>query len=211
MKPFSKIRKFMLAVLLLSLVAVPRPVSTESLNPIADKVLLSVVHITGTVGDEEYGDHQFGCSAFSIAPRKLLTAAHCVPEGYKNLRANGTLVYPIKIDTDRDLALLLWDKEIPNLVFRLDQLERYEQTLALGYGYSMAHPTVTAHYVMMLNYSPDLENIWPGNWYMNGFIGGMSGGPIVDQEGHVVGVVQRGSSNIGYGVDTYTIHDFLTN
>ena len=44
---------------------------------------------------------------------------------------------------------------------------------------------------------------------MGGFIGGMSGGPVFDINGDVVGVVQRGTEQIGYGVNTATLLEFL--
>lgn len=200
-------KKFLLAALLVLFAA--SPIASESLNPFLDKNLASVVHLVGVVMSENGTPFVYGCTAFSIAPRKLMTAAHCVPSNMVSLSADRVRVYPIKIDVAKDLAILLWDKELPALSFRDSPLVRYEAVTALGYGYSFAHPTVTFHQVIMLNYSPDPDEIWPGTWYMGGFIGGMSGGPVIDKDGFVVGVVQRGSAQMGYGVSVATIREFL--
>lgn len=194
-------------IFILAFTSLPSTQAQASLDPLSDRVLQSVIHLTGTLTDEGM-IHVFGCSAFSIAPRKLMTAAHCIPSGLMTLFANKHPAYPIKIDVDRDLAILLWDVETPNLTFRQQPLSRYEPAIAFGYGYSMDYPTITHHTVMFTHYSP-MESIWAGTWYMGGFIHGMSGGPITDLNGDVVGVVQRSSEQLGYGVSVETINEFL--
>lgn len=205
-------KRIMLAVLLLLALAVPSNISAvpvQSINPTVDVALRSVVHIVGTIRDDEGDPHIYGCSAFAVSARKLVTAAHCYPDGAFHVYGDGVAVFPVKIDRDMDLAILLWDKIVPTLELRLEPLIRHESVTGLGFGYSLAFPTITDHKVMMLNYTPDVGTIFPGTWFMGGFIGGMSGGPVIDKDGLVVGIVQRGSEFIGYGVDAKTIADFI--
>jgi hypothetical protein len=149
-------------------------------------------------------DH-YGCSAFSIAPRKFLTAAHCMGD---NMVVDGHKAFMVAQDVNADLAIIVSDYEKPALEMRTLPLALQEETVSLGYGYSWKYPTILHHLVMITNYSPYME-IMPGTWFSTAFIGGMSGGPVVDLHGQIVGVVQRGDYQVGYGVDSATIFKFL--
>jgi len=163
-----------------------------------------VGHITGIFS--EMGEtHTYGCTAFSIDTRKWMTAAHCVGD---EMKIDGHPAMVIAQDKTLDLAVLVADYVKPALHFRAKPLHRQEEVVALGYGYSWKYPTITHHFVMILHFSPN-EDIYPGVWYSTGFIGGMSGGVVLDLNGMVVGIVQRGDSQVGYGVDVATMLAWL--
>jgi len=42
-----------------------------------------------------------------------------------------------------------------------------------------------------------------------GYLPGMSGGQLVDADGLVVGIIQKSGHNIGYGVDTTLLQEFM--
>ena len=178
-------------------------------------VVESIVRITGNIPDGREG---YVCTGFSIAPRKFLTAAHCVHSleieisetqaVETHLEVDGISAIAAKIDEINDLAIVLADEIKPSLVIREETLTVLEQVDALGYGEGYPFPTFTHHLVLALNFIID-ESIAPGTIFQNPFIGGMSGGPVYDSVGQVVGIVQRSGSFTGYGVDSATILHFL--
>ncbi len=203
---------------LLALIAIS--CANSALSPV-ERALQSVVHIVGipagrpvvanTDGVQVWWEMQegeiatYGCSAFSIDVRKFVTAAHCIGE---SMKVDGHPAFVIAQDKQLDLALLVADYVRPALMVRNTPLQREEHTIGLGYGFSWLYPTITHHQVMILDFSPWPE-VMPGVWYSGAFIGGMSGGPVIDGDGVVVGVVQRGSDVVGYGVNAATLLAFL--
>ena len=154
----------------------------------------------------------YTCTAWSLAPRKFVTAAHCTdalemyPDG--RLMLDGRPAFILKEDDVTDLAILIADLVKPGLDIRTVVLDIGESVTAMGFGYGFTAPLLTRHTVQILNYTISPE-IYPGTIFMGGFIGGMSGGPVFDINGDVVGVVQRGTEQIGYGVNTATLLEFL--
>lgn len=199
-------KRFLVALLMAATMAcssVPKPV-TQPVN-VVSQTIRSVGHLTGTE-DEQGMTVGYGCSAFSLAKRVFLTAAHCIGD---NMKLDGRTVAVVAVDKPNDLALIVSDESMPSLKVRHEPLGLDEEVLAVGYGYNMTFATVTRHRVLAVKTTPDAKEIAPGSWFANGFIGGMSGGPVVDTTGQVVGIVQRGSSQVGYGVDSDTISKFL--
>lgn len=160
------------------------------------------------------------CTAFSVAPNKFMTAAHCVPDAARDFmggeyavqyKVDGVRAYPLKIDKDRDLAVLLVDLVKPAVVFRETPLMLFEEVNGVGYGYGYTSYLVTDNKVMLLDFVIMIEGrqSWPGTLFMGGFIGGMSGGVVLDKQGLVVGIVQAGTAQVGHGVSVATIKEFL--
>ena len=84
-----------------------------------------------------------------------------------------------------------------------------EYVRAIGYGHSLGFPLVTPHNVQNIAYNLDGDGHPTVVMYMGAFISGMSGGPVFDKVGRVVGMVQRSSSVIGVGVNADALRQFL--
>jgi trypsin-like peptidase len=180
----------------------------NSVGHIVGKVKLNTtyeVNVSSTMTFDPT-DYTYGCTAFSIDPRKWLTAAHCIGT---EITIDGHPAFVVAVDIKQDLAVLVSDYSKPALRIRKAPLTVLEDAIGLGFGYSWKFPLTTRHYAQLMNFSPSLDDIFPGTFYMGGFIGGQSGGPLIDKSGQVVGIIQRSDSQIGYGVGSDTILNFI--
>ncbi|MDZ3838280.1 MAG: reverse transcriptase domain-containing protein [Rhodospirillales bacterium] len=138
-------------------------------------------------------------SAFFLKDVGLLTAAHCVKETtevqvyHPSKRTNTFAARVLKMDLDRDIALL--EHDIPNTEYF--ELARSDQTvaqgdhlIAIGYpnfgpgdGLNVREGKVSSlpvkHGVKLIEVTQKLSQ-------------GMSGGPLLDSDNAVVGVIQKG-------------------
>lgn len=184
----------------------PKPVIQPTTINIIENALKSVVHVKGKDVNIFGEMTEYGCSAWSYAPRKFITAAHCVGS---DMKIEDHPVFAVKTDTTEDLAVLVADVVKPSLTLREAPVTRLEEVTGLGYGFSWEYPTVTFNKVLMFDYTPFPDEVYPGIWFQGGFIGGMSGGAVIDKDGMVISIVQRGNESIGYGVSAKTILDFI--
>jgi S1-C subfamily serine protease len=165
-----------------------------------EKVEASTVFITA---QEEEGVGR--CTGFVVQTHLVLTANHCVGE---KMTVDGAPVKVVKADAVNDLALLYSDTKKLPLGIRILPVARFEMLTAIGHAYGWADLLALAERVLLISGSVS-DDTPRGIIVQPGYIGGMSGGPVVDADGLVVGIVQRGSDAIGYGVDASVILAFV--
>ena len=91
---------------------------------------------------------------------------------------------------------------------RDDPVVKFEDLTAIGYAFGWDQALVLDVKVLLVSKAP-VDNDTPGIIVRPGYIGGMSGGPVVDMNGQMVGIVQQANSGVGYGVPILIIRAFL--
>lgn len=203
--------KFLLTpVLALSLLSPVKPlVKLFSRTSVETKASSSVVMITGvkemqTIFGPQTGKYK--CSGFYIDHNLILTAAHCVGT---EMTASGVPVKLIKADEYYDLALLKTSLESDTwLEFRDEETKKDEVLTAIGHAYGWKPLSIFKVTVMLVNYSPEGDDA-PCIIVRGTYIGGMSGGPVIDKNGKVVSIVQKGTDQVGCGVPVLLMRAFL--
>jgi serine protease Do len=178
---------------------------TADWTPIADKLSKSVVYIEAGQGR---------CTGFIVNADRLrkdqkvdlvLTAEHC----------NGTAIFAdhetatvIWKDTHSDLMLLeVEDTGRPALVIAEKNPKQGQEIGSFGHGYGLEKPMFRHAYVS--NAAIDLPELEGGPFVMIDapFVPGQSGGPVIDEHGEVVSIVQQASQTVGIGVGAEKIRD----
>lgn len=176
---------------------------------IINTITSSVVRITGVEEAHSIfgsGPQNYVCTGFTIAPSTILTAAHCVGE---QVLVDGYKATLIRADKYYDLAVLkVPGSTRPSLTLRDVVVLPTEELIGVGYGNGWVFPIAMHERVLVGSYSPT-PSVPVGIITQGGYVGGMSGGPIVDLYGNVVGVVQQSNSGLGYGVGVTMIRAFL--
>lgn len=152
------------------------------------------------------GEEEAVCTVWSIGPRKFLTAAHCILNNDVYV-IDGREAIPIKIDKKKDMAILLADVVREALPIRDGTLTKGEIVHGVGYAEGLNEPVITDQKTSVLRI--EIGDGPFGNVFVGPFIQGMSGGPIVDEFGNVVGMVQATTPQLGFGVDSPTIEQFI--
>lgn len=158
------------------------PLATPTANDLSDmlhRTMESVAYVDGSTGH---------CTAWSVRISQWMTANHCVK--YNDLTINGVEVLIVKQDEKADLALLQGPKVTP--------LELAKQAPELGddvysFGWPGEYPSMKPIFFHgVFNVDPEndatLKHDMVGIDSQNGF--GMSGGPIVNRDGKVVGMTE---------------------
>ena len=169
-------------------------------TPIADKLSKSVVYIETTHGS---------CTGFVISSKVekkdepdqtyLLTAAHCNgPEIY----ADQSAAKVIHLDTKKDLMVLSVEAlDRPALHLASDNPKIGQTVARYGFGWGLERPMLRQAMVSDDNtYIPEDGIGGPFMVIDAQFVPGMSGGPVVNEHGDVVMIVQRGGGAVGIGV-----------
>lgn len=170
----------------------------------------SIVRITGEKTEKDFFGEEttapYTCTGEVIAQNKVLTAEHCVGE---KLRADGRLAQVLRKDEYYDLALLaVKTGKKPALTLREADVELFEPLMGIGYAFGWSTLTPLQVSGAVINKWPE-PKLAPGIFVQTDYIGGMSGGPVVDHRGRMVSIVQQRNQGLGYGVGTLIIRAFL--
>lgn len=146
-------------------------------------------------------------SVIDVARKYVLTAEHCAGT---NIFADRVAATIVSKDSDEDLMILKVPELDPArtaLTLAARNPEIQVQVLSCGFGYALKRPFWRSARIT------DTEIVVPGltSTFIGTdapFIGGMSGGPVLDVAGNIVAIVQRGDGGaLGIGVGAETIRD----
>ncbi len=181
----------------LFLVSVPR---TRPYTKMVDRVSSSIIRIT-----LEQDGAAHSCTGEVIGINLVLTAAHCKGD---NLLADGAKAKILKTDDYFDLMLLSVPTAKPDLTLRDTPVVRFEDLTAIGYSFGFTQLTVLKVTPFLVGYAAS-STMAAGTFTQGDFIHGMSGGPVVDADGRMVGMTQQTTQGTGYGVGVLLIRGFL--
>jgi len=193
-------RRLLAILLFVSVVGVACLYAAEVDSSVIDRAQKSVYLIHG---QKEHG--RYACSGFLIADEQVLTAAHCVGD---QMTVAGIAATVAESDEYYDLALLRVPIHGTPLAFRDTPIARFEQLAAIGHAYGWQRITALHVRVYHVNLTP-MQGMRPGMLVKPGYIGGMSGGPVIDADGFVVGIIQASNQDLGYGIGITLIRAFL--
>jgi S1-C subfamily serine protease len=191
------------ALVLALLVASFSSIQAKDWSDVVKQVERSIVYLEGDSG---------ACTAWVINVEKkyLMTAAHCDQKG--NIYVDRVLAKVIAKDTKKDLMVVFAEDLDPTLVaLRLASKNpsRGQEVMSAGYGYALERP-----FFRKASIQDDALMIPEGGVggpYISTdspFVGGQSGGPVVNNAGEVVMIVQRGDSGTtGLGVGAEIIRE----
>jgi S1-C subfamily serine protease len=190
--------KRLITTLLLTGLAV-LPLSAASWTPIAERVQKSLAFLM--VGDEG------SCTAFSINEKEdyVLTANHCFGhdnEG-KDLLVDNTPAKLIARDQKKDLMVLyVKGLDKPAIHMARENPHVGAEMASYGFGYALSKPLFRTTHVSAI----DTEEAPNAILTDTDFVPGQSGGPVVDENGDLVMIVQAGDGHgLGLGVGVETI------
>lgn len=151
-----------------------------------------------------------GCTAFLINQAKhyLMTASHCDPGSEGVLWVDSVRAKVLVLDSKRDLMIVEAaeiDPARPALKLAAKNPVIGQEVMSVGYGYALERPFFRRASVQ--DDKMALPGVEGGPFISTDapFVGGQSGGPIVDIAGNIVAIVQRGdggTTGLGVGVET---------
>jgi S1-C subfamily serine protease len=174
--------------------------SAHDWSMVTERVEQSLVRITHRPASSK-GQHV--CAGFVIHELKgyVLTAEHCHryttqdENGEKVERINpyiqvdGTPSYVVRAWPDADLMVVaLTPATKPSLDYRRKPIRKGLPVAALGHAYALMTSTLLVGVVAVPEANWDKDGLWLT--VDRHSIGGMSGGPLFDEEGRVLGIMQ---------------------
>lgn len=183
-----------LLVSILAFLLICLPDSPSASQSVIDKTIRSIVEIEFAVD----GEQTHVCTGFVVdaARGQALTARHCVGN---ELTVDGQVSEVIKADETLALVKVPAMRK-PPLEIRKKSISLGERVWSLGFGYGK-----------MKVFSRAISGWVIKDVILDGPLApGMSGGPIVDKDGKVVGVNQASNQVLGIGCGYLEIRAFLT-
>lgn len=189
----------LLTLLLAALLFLSGPPTDKA--TLIDNSLRSVFRISHPVPGEP--NSLYGCTAFIVDASKglALTASHCV-SGEEVVYIKDIIpVEVIKYDPEKDLGLIRIPLMMgPPLEFA-KEIKLGDEAVAVGFGLGRL-TTVIRHVAGFIDETNDIM-------FDGVYIHGMSGGPILNNLGQVIGIVQITQDGIGYGSGPKQMKDFI--
>ncbi len=173
---------------------------------VINEVSPAVVRIIGGVSEG---------SGFSYAEKRILTNYHVVRSepSPKVVFSDGSVEngHVVAVDASRDLAIIQVAKETDWLSWLDEEYRTGEEVLALGFPYGgYVDGEVTANQTTVSGFRYDRSTNTSYAQVSGGIIEGMSGGPLIDMCGRVVGVNVKGAdSAFGLAVSARTAQEFI--
>ena len=177
------------------------PAVSSSWSSVAEKSLKSTVSLQ--VQGETSSNF---CSGIVIDNERdyVLTADHCVAAAAQrdyHFTVDGHTANTVLRDIPEDLAILrVEDLDKPAFKPSKLTLKRGDPIMALGFAYGLTEPQARISNVVYPNIN--LNDAWCNSECIGvaiDHIGGMSGGPVVDKDGRLAGIVQFGDGKTGFG------------
>lgn len=194
--------KLLITLTLLAALIVPgKTVSASDWTGKIEQALKSVVFIETDEGT---------CTGFvvDVTRKYVQTAAHC--DGDK-VWIDRVVAKIVSKDTKKDLAVFEvkdLDPTRPALKLAVKDPEIGQEVMSIGYGMGLERPLFRKAMVSDTALTIPEGNIGgPFIALDSAFVGGQSGGPVINHEGEVVMIVQRASGTTGIGVAASIIRE----
>jgi len=196
--------RFLLAPLIAFMHLYTAPLTLVSM---VDQVRASVVHVQTFVQMPDGSGFGVGfCTGEVVAKDVVLTAAHCAGS---TMLVDGREATVTQLDIPDDLAILVTHTLNKPVIVMRDQPVKFMELLT-GIGYVKDTFVVVQGQAFSIGVPPPWDSGSAAGILINhNYVHGMSGGPVVDADGQMVGIIQQTDENIGYGVGIQTIKAFL--
>lgn len=210
--------RFVLSLPLVFLTVLPLSASST----IYQRIARSVVSLRWA----DVGPRMIICSGFVVDAARgwVLTATHCLPDidEEASREENEPLIYlnqnlPAKIIRSTEMVTLLatMPMQLPPLDLSSKAPRIGDEAFSFGHGNGSPDLMMLYHRVASLTFRwtrplVGTESEWPETFVLSGgFVAGMSGGPVINQMGQVIGMVQASDETIGIASDLRAIRAIL--